>query len=178
MSNLDQAQHLEPGAIRIRPAMQGEIASGVSRALPAIFRAGLICGILDITTAFTNWAIHGVGPVRILHAIASGLLGTKAFDGGWPTAVLGAACHFFIAFSAAAVFFVASRKLKFMTQHAFPSGIAYGVAVYLVMYWIVIPLSRIQQLPFSLSRTIIAILTHMFCVGLPISQIIRGCTHS
>jgi hypothetical protein len=41
----------------------------------------------------------------------------------------------------------------------------------MVMYWIVMPLSAIpkSQHPPSLSGTGIAILTHMFCVGLPIS---------
>jgi len=41
------------------------------------------------------------------------------------------------------------------------------------MYWIVIPLSRLQPMPFSISRTTLAIVTHMVCVGLPISLVVR-----
>jgi hypothetical protein len=48
-----------------------------------------------------------VRPVDILHVIASGLIGRRSFDGGAP--------DFLIAFSAAAVFYVASRHSKFVT---------------------------------------------------------------
>ena len=79
----------------------------------AIFWAGLACGVLDLIAAIVTWAPKGVRPPRLLQGIASGLLGAKAFGGGWRTAALGAACHFFIAFSAAAVFYALSRKLSF-----------------------------------------------------------------
>lgn len=143
------------------------------KAWPVIWRAGAACGVLDITAAFVTWGIKGISPVIILQGIASGLLGQRAFGGGWPTATLGAACHFFIAFSAATVFYVASRRLGFLTRHAVPSGVLYGVAVYIVMYWIVMPLSRFQSAPFSLSRALVAIVTHMICVGLPIALVVR-----
>ena len=142
-------------------------------ALLAIFWAGLIAGAMDIAAAFVTWAPQGVSPIRILQGIASGLSGTKAFAGGWKTAALGLVCQFFIAFSAATVFYVASRKLTFMTRRPIVSGILYGVAVYLVMYWIVMPLSNFHKRPFSWSATLIAIITHMLCVGTPISLVVN-----
>ena len=63
---------------------------------------------------------QGVKPIRILQGIASGLLGAKSFTGGCETAALGAILHFFIAFSAATVFYLSSRKLTFMTHQAIP----------------------------------------------------------
>jgi hypothetical protein len=84
------------------------------------------------------------------------------------TAALGLGIHFLIAFTAACVFYAASRKLSFMTERQVVAGILYGVAVYLFMYWVVVPLS-VGRGPFSWSSTIIAIVTHMVCVGLPIS---------
>jgi hypothetical protein len=167
MSNLEQT------AFGVSPVGKAHATANQSRALPAIFWAGLACGVLDIAAAFLTWALRGVSPYRILQAIASGLLGPASFRGGWPTAALGAACHFFIAFSVATVFYFASRKLRFLAQHAILSGCAYGIAVYLVMYRVVLPLSRLQPAPFSLSRTAVAIVTHMFCVGLPISLLVR-----
>jgi hypothetical protein len=143
-----------------------------SQAFPAIFWAGFTCGVMDITAAFVTWWPKGILPSRILKGIASGLLGPDAYNGGWPTAALGLAFHFFIAFSAATVFYIASRKLQFMMLRPVLSGVLYGVAVYFVMYWIVMPLSRYHIRPFSLTNTIIAIITHMVCVGLPISLII------
>jgi hypothetical protein len=144
-----------------------------SKAFRAIFWAGYTCGVLDISAAFITWAFKGVKPYRILQGIASGLLGPRSFNGGWLTAALGLACHFLIAFSAATGFYVASRKITFLTRRAVVSGIMYGVLVYLVMYWIVMPLSRAYRRPFSLSATIIAIITHMVCVGLPIALLVR-----
>jgi hypothetical protein len=144
-----------------------------SNTFRAIFWAGFACGVLDISAAFITWAFKGVKPYRILQGIASGLLGPGSFNGGWPTAALGLACHFFIAFSAAVVFYVASRKIAFLTRRAVVSGIIYGVLVYLVMYWIVVPLSDAYRRPFSLSATIIAIITHMVCVGSPIALMVR-----
>ncbi len=173
MNNLDHAGELHSTAIPVRSIARGSVSTQPFRAIPAIFWAGLICGIMDITVAFVNWSLRGVRPARLLQAIASGLLGPRSFGGGWPTVLLGGACHFFIAFSAAAAFYIASRKLKFLADHAVVSGIAYGVSVYLVMYWIVMPLSRLARAPLSPWQTILAIVTHMVCVGLPISLTIR-----
>jgi hypothetical protein len=143
------------------------------QALRTIFRAGMLAGVLDITAAFVTWAPQGVKPAIILKGIASGLLGPKSFQGGWKTAVLGGMLHFLIAFSAAAVFYAVSRKLSFMTRRPVFSGVLYGVLVYLVMYWVVMPLSNYHRHPFSVSATVIAIITHMVCVGLPISLVVR-----
>jgi len=141
--------------------------------LPVIVRAGLLCGVLDITAAFLTWAPKGIRPIDILHGIASALIGPESFRGGWATGALGLALHFLIAFSAATVFYFASRKLAFMTARPILSGVLYGVAVYVVMYWIVVPLSRYHRRPPTISVTVIAIITHMICVGLPISLVVR-----
>ncbi len=77
-----------------------------SGALPAILWGGVSAGILDITVAFIRWG----RPVRILQGIAGGLLGAPAFQGGWGTAALGLVLHFFIALSAAVVYYTASRS--------------------------------------------------------------------
>jgi hypothetical protein len=178
MNDFDQAGQLNPARIQVAHVIASAPAFERSSGIATIFRAGLVCGVLDISAAFINWSFQGISPFRILQAIASGLLGPRSYHGGWPTAVLGAACHFFIAFSAAAIFYVISRKWGFLTQHPIVAGVSYGIGVYLVMYWMVMPLSRLQMLPFSGLRTAIAIVTHIFCVGLPISLITSRCSRS
>jgi hypothetical protein len=143
-----------------------------SRAASAIFWAGLLCGVLDINAAFVTWWSRGVRPVDILQVIASGLIGRKSFSGGMRTAALGLALHFLIAFTAAAVFYAASRKVTFMTRRPLISGITYGVCVYVMMYWIVIPFSNYHPAAFSWFNASVAVLTHMICVGLPISLVV------
>lgn len=143
--------------------------TGNQKPLRATFWAGSICGVMDITAAFVTWGIKGIRPSRILQGIAAGLLGPKSFQYGRETAALGLAIHFLIAFSAAVVFYLVSRKLTFMIRRPIIAGVLYGVAVYGFMYWVVRPLSLVRPSPFVLSVHVVAVLTHMVCVGLPIS---------
>lgn len=134
---------------------------------------GSAAGILDILAAFALAASSGVQPVRVLQAIASGLLGPAAFRGGSPAAALGLALHFVIAFGAAAVYYLASRRLPFLVRQAVPAGLAYGVAVYAVMNLVVLPLSRVNVRAQSPRTMAIMIVIHMVCVGLPIALAIQ-----
>src|SRR5271155_1304634 len=96
---------------------------------PQVYRAigwaGLLAGCLDITAAAVEYAMKGKSPVHLFQVIAGGLLGMSSFQGGLASAALGAFFHFLIATTAAAVFYVASRKLKFLVKHAIPSGLFY-----------------------------------------------------
>ena len=143
------------------------------KAAPAILWAGLIAGAMDITAACAYAGYRGVSPGRVLQFVASGLIGPSSFQGGAATMALGLALHFFIAFGATTVFYFASRRIAFMTEQAVLAGLLYGLAVYTFMYWVVTPLSAARRGPFSWISTVIAILTHFCCVGLPISLGIR-----
>ena len=46
------------------------------------------------------------------------------------SALLGAACHYFIAFSIVIVYWLAARWLPVLTRHAVICGIVYGILVY------------------------------------------------
>ena len=95
------------------------IPSNSSSAFLAIFWGGLACGVFDITQAMIAFYLQaGVTPVRVLQSVASGLLGKSSFQGGTKTAILGAFLHFFIAFSWAAIFYVVSRRVTFLTEKA------------------------------------------------------------
>jgi uncharacterized membrane protein YagU involved in acid resistance len=128
---------------------------------------------MDITAALIVYGYFGAKPLRLLQGIASGLLGPRAFDGGFATALLGLLCHFVIAFGAAAVYYLVSHGLRILIEHAAISGVLYGVAVYFFMQRIVLPLSAAAKRPFSLKMTIIGVVIHIFCVGLPISLSVR-----
>jgi hypothetical protein len=155
-------------------AMPGTIRP-VRSHVQVILYGGLIAGTLDLSAAFvSSWLRAGVGPVRVMQSIASGLLGAASFAGGARAAVLGVAVHFLIATVATAVFYLASRTLRFLVEHALIAGLLYGVAVYLFMNVVVLPLSAV---PLSgappLSGRLIGLLIIMFCVGLPIAAIVR-----
>jgi hypothetical protein len=137
-------------------------------ALTAITVGGLIAGTLDLTQAciLFGW--------KIPLAIAGGLLGPQAFHGGIATYILGVLLHFFIAFSATAIYYAASRRLGFLTEHALVCGLFYGVAVELVMRLIVLPLSALHARgPYQRNDLIQGLLVHMVVIGLPISFSVR-----
>jgi hypothetical protein len=146
-----------------------------SKAFPTIFWGGLIAGTLDITAACVySWIRANVSPVRVFQSVASGLLGPSSYTGGAKTAVLGLALHFLIATTATALFYFVSLKLRFMIEQPVTWGLVYGVLVYLFMNFVVLPLSALQQRTAPpLSSRIINMLIIMFCVGLPISLIVR-----
>jgi uncharacterized membrane protein YagU involved in acid resistance len=135
--------------------------------------AGLLVGVLDISDAFIFYGLHGVPPMRILQGIASGLLGRAAFTQGSRSALLGVVLHFFIAFTAATVYLLASRRLP-LSRRPLLYGTLYGVAVYVVMNYIVLPLSNVVPKPhFSPTPFVNGVAALIFCVGIPVAFIAR-----
>lgn len=151
--------------------MIGNSGPGVTEknnAFLAIAVGGLVAGTLDLLQAciLFGWDI----PL----AIAGGLLGRQAFHGGAGTYVLGVVLHFFIACSAAAVYYLASRKLIFLREYPLVCGLFFGAAVEEVMNLVVLPLSALHARgPYRLHDLILGLLVHMVIVGLPISFSVR-----
>lgn len=146
----------------------------------AILLGGLICGVLDITSAVIISIANGGSPVRMLQGIAGALLGPVTFEKGFATAALGLFVHFCVAFTATAVFYWLSRRIPAMVEWPVASGIVWGVIWLLVMYRGVIPLSQIVRTLYltDVKRTLPALwplplLVHTTCVGLPIALSVR-----
>src|SRR6266513_1228709 len=142
------------------------------RALPAITVAGLIVGVLDISSAVVIWWQRGVALQRGLQGIAAGLLGANSYEGGMATASLGLALHFFVAFVVVSIFYLTSRKIPFLTKQPVVSGVFYGIGVYIVMYWFVLPMA-FSTFRHRLSNELLAIAIHIFLIGLPTALIMR-----
>jgi hypothetical protein len=134
---------------------------------------GVIAGTLDIAFAFTFAGMHGAPPLRVLQFIASGLLGKAAFAGGWSAGALGAFCHYFIITVATALYLVASRHIATLVRHPFFCGPLYGAMIYLVMNFIVVPLSAVSAMHYTLEGVVGDLASHLFFVGLPIALLVR-----
>lgn len=131
-------------------------------------------GVIDMLDAFAfSYLRSGVAPTRVLQAIASGLIGPRAFDGGPTAAVLGLAIHFCIATTVAAAYVVASRRFRVLVDHAVVAGIVYGVGVYVVMQSVVLPMSAFRMSPFNWAGLANGLSIHAFGVGLPVALIAR-----
>jgi hypothetical protein len=140
-----------------------------SRVLVPILVGGLTAGTLDLIAAFLT---YGWGVPR---AIASGLLGSKSFQGGLATWILGVFLQLFIGCGAATIYCLASWKLRFLRDNFFVCGLFYGIAVFLVMNLIVLPLSAVpfKVGPFSVAVLLHGLLIYMFIIGLPIAASLR-----
>lgn len=134
----------------------------------ALLLGGLTVGVLDALDALIFFGLRGVPPARLFQGIASGLLGRSAFAGGMATALLGVLLHFFIAFAVVATYHVAARRIAALALRPLVYGPLYGLLVYSVMNFIVIPLSAIAAGgPRSTSALVNGLLIHALGVGLP-----------
>jgi hypothetical protein len=148
----------------------------------AILYGTLVVGILDGLDAILFFGLRsGATPVRIFQSIAAGVLGrAAAVQGGWRAALLGVLLHFFIAFAVVSTFYVVSRRMRILTRRPVLFGLLYGVAVYVVMNYAIIPLSAIGPRPAAipLAVHINGVLIHALGVGLPSALAARAAARS
>ena len=142
-----------------------------SRPFAAIVAGGVVVGILDLAYAVVVYSPRR--PILIPQTIASGVLGLKSYQDGLLSASLGVLLHFVIALGAAAVYYLASRKLTFLVRRAILSGLLYGAAVYGFMHLVVLPLSAAPTGHHPLAYKLAEFVEHWFCVGLPIALSVR-----
>jgi hypothetical protein len=130
---------------------------------------GLIAGTLDIAYAIAFWAFKGVAPMRILQSIAAGVQGKEAaVAGGMSSALLGLLLHFTMALMMAGAYYLASRRLPLLVRRPLLFGALYGLMLYVVMNYIVVPLSAAGpgQPPSGLWMAC-SIVAHVVLVGIP-----------
>lgn len=109
---------------------------------------GLLVAIGDIVFATTLWfSWDAAGLRRVFQTIAVGVLGQASFDGGLRTALLGAVLHVVMATAFVAIYTCVARQRPALLRRPIALGIAYGVVLYVVMNFIVMPLSRVGRSP-------------------------------
>lgn len=150
-----------------------------NRPLKTIVVAGLIAGVLDLAYVIGLIAVKAppidfprVG--QLLQGIAAGAIGRVAANQGGSAAVaLGLAVHFAISLAAAAIFYAASRRLRYLTEYWWSTGPIYGAWVWVVMNVVVLPLSANPPNRFPPRSWEWVLLAHVLCVGLPIAWVVR-----
>lgn len=140
----------------------------------AVLVGGGLAATFDLIYAFAMSAAGGIMPVRVLQSVASGLLGSRAFDGGLPAAAVGLLAHYAIVFAAAALYVAASRPLPVLRDRAVVCGLVFGVGVYLFMNFVAVPLSAVPfEISYTPSRLAQGFISHAALVGLPIALAVR-----
>lgn len=137
---------------------------------------GLIIGLLHLI--IEDWIVFSLlykSPfISVLQYIASAALGNAAFAGGFATALLGVLFHLFTALVIAAVFIVSADQISLLRRNLILGSILYGFGVFVVMNFIVLPLSAAPTLPpptpFQLIETVI---DHILTIGLPLGILLQ-----
>jgi hypothetical protein len=133
----------------------------------AILVGGFACGVFDFIFAIVY---YGAPWNAIARSVARGLFSKAIVSTGAPWVIAtGIGLHFFISLGAAAVFVLAAHKLAFLTRFPGPAGLVYGIVVYFVMNWVVVPASVITVPKYPPTVDWGALVGHMVLVGLPIA---------
>ncbi len=139
-----------------------------------VLLGGLVAGSFDITYACTFWYLkRGVLPSRVFQSVAAGLLGDASFTGGWRTAALGLALHYFIATSMAVTYYLFARRWSDLWEKPFVYGPMYGVLLYGIMNYIVVPLSAANPGSRNLLWVLLSIAVHAWLIGTPCAVFAR-----
>ena len=144
--------------------------------LRSILLGGIIVGTLHlIIQQFIVFSLHYNNPfISVLQYLASGALGNAAFEGGLATALLGVLFHFLVSFVVAGVFILSADRIPLLRRYVIVGSLLYGIGVFIVMNFIVLPLSAAPSLPAPTPFQLIElIIEHALVIGLPLGILIR-----
>ena len=110
--------------------------------IKAILWGGLVGGTIDI---FSASLISLLSPLLIMRFIAGGLLGPEVIKGGLDISFIGLLLQWLMGIIIAAIYVLASRRLAWMHRDWRVTGVAYGIPVYFVMTYVVVPLSALHH---------------------------------
>jgi hypothetical protein len=151
-------RHLWPGTLLARAAL-----------------GGVTAGTLDIGSACL---INHRSAIFVLHSIAGGLLAERSFAGGTETAILGAVLQEAMGVLIAVIFALIGTMVPILRRRWIIFGLAYGAVIFIVMNYVVVPLSAWHTIPtFSIVR-FFANLAAMLLFGLIVSMFVRNATGS
>jgi uncharacterized membrane protein YagU involved in acid resistance len=139
--------------------------------LRPILLGGFTAGTIDIGAATM---INSTSFSVILRAVASGVLGSASFHQGAAAAWLGLALQWFMSLVIAAIFVSATRNIRWTRRSWIGSGVAYGVVIFFVMNYVVVPVSRVGHPPHFTPWHFAENMFAMLLFGLIIAFFARG----
>ena len=140
----------------------------------AITIGALAVATLDMLDCVVVYGLlRGVTVTQCFQGVASGLLGRASFQGGWPTVLLGGVLHLFNATVMVIVYFLASQRLPLRTRRPVLSAVLYGCLVFVVMNFLVIPVSAARMMRITWPNLVNGFLGHIIAVGLPCLWVAR-----
>ncbi len=141
----------------------------------AILISGLIVGTFDaIAASVFSYGFSGASPDKVFRYVASGVFGKEALTGGMSVAAWGLFFHYIVATGWTALFYFLYPKINVLSSSKYVAGIAYGLFIWLMMNFVVVPLSNVPPSVFHFTiRTAVMIMIHLFIIGVPISYMVN-----
>lgn len=146
------------------------MSSSTRSALAAILLGGLVAATIDIGAACL---INGRSVTFILHTIAGGVLAKRSYAGGTQTALLGLLLQELMGILIAAIYVGAATVLPSLRRRWLTGGLAYGVVIFFVMNYVVVPLSAWKHHAHFSTYTFTANMAAMLLFGLIIAWFAR-----
>lgn len=138
------------------------------------WRAWIVCGILDLVYACIATMLVGGTPQAVLLSVASGPFGDAVANWGETAAFAGFLVHFAIMAVMVAGYGLLVSRSPLGRMNPWLAGTLYGFALYLVMYWVVLPLRFPSAFPQTDPIRIAgALFPHIVLVGIPMALIAR-----
>jgi hypothetical protein len=160
------------------------VASTAPNNRRSLFRSsvigGLIIGMLHlIIQVWFVFSFLGKTPfMSVLQYIASGAMGNAAFAGGLATALLGMILEFIMTMIIAGIFILSADRIPLLRRHVILGSLLYGFGVFIVMNFIVLPLSAAPPVPVSIMEVIEIAVEHILLIGLPLGILMRWSAHT
>lgn len=137
-------------------------------------QAWLICGTLDLLYAVILAMIMGGRANAVLLSVASGPFGGGVAQWGVAGSIAGVAVHFAIMAVMVWVYGQLFRRTPLGSLNPWIAGTLYGLALYGVMYLIVLPLRFPAVHPLTdPAKIALALFPHIVLVGWPMAVIAR-----
>ena len=144
----------------LRSSVIGGLIIGM---LHLIIQVGIVFGLLLKSPYISS-----------LQFVASGAMGNAAYTGGLATALLGLVLELLMTIIIAGIFVVSADRIPLLRNHVIPGSLLYGFGVFIVMNFIVLPLSAAPPEPAPPMWLFIEmILEHILLIGLPLGILVR-----
>jgi uncharacterized membrane protein SirB2 len=134
--------------------------------IAAILAGGFMAATFDF---FAAMLIYGGTASGVAKAIARGWFGMAVKAMPPIVDVIGIASHYGILLIAASIFVPTSLRFPVLRQRAWITGPLFGVCIYIVMHFVIVPLSQAPPSSPKGIQFVEEFCGHLFVIGLPIA---------
>ena len=137
-------------------------------------KAWLLCGTLNAIYATVLTLLRGGTAAQVWLSVATGPFGDRAAGWGLSGVLAGLAVHFALMAAIVAAGLWLARKTMLVGVATWKAGTLYGLALYYVMYGIVLPQSFGVAFPDpDRIKVALGLFPHVFLVGLPMFYLFK-----